>query len=96
MQAADLQNHFTPGNIHPSSAILVSAVFEWAKNLCFTSCGNYLCQQLLERADLADKQKFIEVIKWVLPQTLRLQIVLTSQVQFRRDRQRQVRYSCSL
>lgn len=57
------QNRFSLGNTHPSCIILVNAILEWARDLCFTSCGNYLCQQLLEKADMADKQKFIDVIK---------------------------------
>lgn len=47
------------------STILINAIIEWAKDLCYTSCGNYLCQQLLERGEMEDKLRFIETIKWV-------------------------------
>lgn len=46
------------------STILINAIIEWAKDLCFTSCGNYLCQQLLERGDVDDKLNFIGKIKY--------------------------------
>ena len=45
--------------------ILINSIIEWAKDLCFTSCGNYLCQQLLERGDVEDKLVFIDKIKSV-------------------------------
>ena len=43
--------------------VLIDAILEWAKPLCFTSCGNYLCQQLLEKGEVDDKRRFIEEIK---------------------------------
>ena len=45
--------------------VLIDAILEWAKPLCFTSCGNYLCQQLLEKGEVDDKRRFIEEIKLV-------------------------------
>jgi hypothetical protein len=45
------------------TTILINAIIEWAKDLCFTSCGNYLCQQLLERGDVEDKLNFIAKIR---------------------------------
>ncbi|TYJ55223.1 hypothetical protein B9479_004053 [Cryptococcus floricola] len=44
------------------SSILTRAIIEWAKPLCYTSCGNYLCQQLLERGNLSDKKAFLDMI----------------------------------
>ncbi|ODN83062.1 hypothetical protein L202_01287 [Cryptococcus amylolentus CBS 6039] len=44
------------------SSILTRAIIEWAKPLCYTSCGNYLCQQLLERGNLSDKKAFLDKI----------------------------------
>ncbi|WRT69450.1 uncharacterized protein IL334_006436 [Kwoniella shivajii] len=46
-----------------SGAILVQSILDWAKALCFTSCGNYLCQQLLEKGDTEDKVAFIKEIQ---------------------------------
>ncbi|ORX37965.1 armadillo-type protein [Kockovaella imperatae] len=43
--------------------VLIDAILEWAKALCFTSCGNYLCQQLLEKGEADDKRKFIQEIQ---------------------------------
>ncbi|ORY34951.1 armadillo-type protein [Naematelia encephala] len=43
--------------------VLINAIIEFAKPLCFTSCGNYLCQQLLERGDVDDKMNFIKEIQ---------------------------------
>ncbi|KGB77512.2 hypothetical protein CNBG_3350 [Cryptococcus deuterogattii R265] len=45
-----------------SSAILTKSIIDWAKPLCYTSCGNYLCQQLLERGTLEDKKAFLNQI----------------------------------
>ncbi|WWC65626.1 uncharacterized protein I303_108246 [Kwoniella dejecticola CBS 10117] len=45
------------------TCMLVRSIIEWAKPLCFTSCGNYLCQQLLERGDTQDKEAFIREIQ---------------------------------
>nr|ODN82399.1 hypothetical protein L203_05493 [Cryptococcus depauperatus CBS 7841] len=44
------------------SLLLVQSIIEWAKPLCYTSCGNYLCQQLLERGNVPDKQVFLKQI----------------------------------
>ncbi|KAL0252603.1 hypothetical protein I308_101995 [Cryptococcus tetragattii IND107] len=44
------------------SAILTKSIIDWAKPLCYTSCGNYLCQQLLERGTLEDKKAFLNQI----------------------------------
>lgn len=57
------QTRFALGSPNPTYALLVRAILEWAKDLCYTSCGNYLCQQLLERGELADKQAFISTIR---------------------------------
>ncbi|KIS01363.1 hypothetical protein L804_01241 [Cryptococcus deuterogattii 2001/935-1] len=46
-----------------SSAILTKSIIDWAKPLCYTSCGNYLCQQLLERGTLEDKKAFLNQIR---------------------------------
>nr|XP_019009113.1 uncharacterized protein I206_05758 [Kwoniella pini CBS 10737]OCF47894.1 hypothetical protein I206_05758 [Kwoniella pini CBS 10737] len=46
-----------------TTRILVRSIIQWAKPLCFTSCGNYLCQQLLDRADMQDKAAFIREIQ---------------------------------
>lgn len=43
--------------------ILIHAIIQCAKPLCFTSCGNYLCQQLVERGDTDDKITFINAIQ---------------------------------
>ncbi|WWC95335.1 hypothetical protein V866_002197 [Kwoniella sp. B9012] len=51
-----------PRSLDPTG-ILARSIIEWAKPLCFTSCGNYLCQQLLERCGLDDKQAFIKEIE---------------------------------
>ncbi|KAK4685781.1 hypothetical protein P7C73_g4358, partial [Tremellales sp. Uapishka_1] len=52
---------------HPRSILgtstLITAIIELAKPLCFTSCGNYLCQQLLDKGSVEDKKDFIEEIK---------------------------------
>lgn len=45
--------------------ILIDSIIDWAKNLCFTSCGNYLCQQLLDRGEGEDKKRFISEIECV-------------------------------
>ncbi|KAE8539914.1 hypothetical protein D1P53_003852 [Cryptococcus gattii VGV] len=44
------------------SAVLTKSIIDWAKPLCYTSCGNYLCQQLLERGTLEDKKAFLNQI----------------------------------
>ncbi|WVQ70787.1 hypothetical protein IAR50_000309 [Cryptococcus sp. DSM 104548] len=44
------------------SSVLTRAIIEWAKPLCYTSCGNYLCQQLLERGNMNDKKAFLNMI----------------------------------
>ncbi|WWC93043.1 uncharacterized protein L201_008007 [Kwoniella dendrophila CBS 6074] len=51
-----------PRAMNPSCP-LVPSIIEWAKPLCYTSCGNYLCQQLLERGDLRDREAFIQEIR---------------------------------
>ncbi|WVW86652.1 hypothetical protein I302_108706 [Kwoniella bestiolae CBS 10118] len=51
-----------PRNTDPTG-ILVRSIIEGAKPLCFTSCGNYLCQQLLERCGMVDKMAFIREIQ---------------------------------
>lgn len=58
-----LQTRFTLPRESDSAAILVNSIIEWAKPLCYTSCGNYLCQQLLERGDVDDKLNFIDRIR---------------------------------
>lgn len=60
---SSLQNRLSLPRESVPSTILINAVIEWAKDLCFTSCGNYLCQQLLERGDVDDKLNFIGKIK---------------------------------
>ncbi|KAK8849467.1 hypothetical protein IAR55_004800 [Kwoniella newhampshirensis] len=50
-----------PHSSEPAT-ILIKAIIEHAKRLCFTSCGNYLCQQLLERGEVDDKLAFIKEI----------------------------------
>nr|XP_031859038.1 uncharacterized protein CI109_005544 [Kwoniella shandongensis]KAA5526110.1 hypothetical protein CI109_005544 [Kwoniella shandongensis] len=45
------------------TAILIRAIIEYAKPLCFTSCGNYLCQQLLEQGSVDDKEAFIKEVE---------------------------------
>ncbi|OCF37056.1 hypothetical protein I316_00961 [Kwoniella heveanensis BCC8398] len=50
-----------PRSMDPA-ATLISCIIEWAKPLCYTSCGNYLCQQLIERGDMEDKEAFIQAI----------------------------------
>ena len=57
------QTRFSLGSGNTTYVLLVRAVLEWAKDLCFTSCGNYLCQQLLERGEVGDKRAFISCIK---------------------------------
>lgn len=47
----------------PITQYLVSVITEWAKPLCFTSNGNYLCQQLLEKCTVDDKINLIKVIE---------------------------------
>lgn len=47
----------------PLTQFLVSVISEWAKPLCFTSNGNYLCQQLLEKGTIEDKINFISTIE---------------------------------
>lgn len=42
---------------------LINVILEWAKALCFTSNGNYLCQQLLEKGTTEDRISFIKVIQ---------------------------------
>ncbi|OXG73674.1 hypothetical protein C348_01879 [Cryptococcus neoformans Gb118] len=44
------------------STVLTKSIIDWAKPLCYTSCGNYLCQQLLERGTLEDKKAFLNQI----------------------------------
>ncbi|EAL22269.1 hypothetical protein CNBC4070 [Cryptococcus deneoformans B-3501A] len=44
------------------STILTKSIIDWAKPLCYTSCGNYLCQQLLERGTLEDRKSFLNQI----------------------------------
>ncbi|WVF68667.1 hypothetical protein IAT40_003438 [Kwoniella sp. CBS 6097] len=51
-----------PRSMDPA-ATLISCIIEWARPLCYTSCGNYLCQQLLERGDMEDKEAFIQAIQ---------------------------------
>ncbi|WVQ84329.1 hypothetical protein IAT38_006481 [Cryptococcus sp. DSM 104549] len=47
---------------------VIKAITEWAKPLCFTSCGNYLCQQLLERGTVEDRAAFLaEIIDDIVP-----------------------------
>ncbi|KAK1923771.1 armadillo-type protein [Papiliotrema laurentii] len=58
-----LATRFTLPRESDSAAILVNSIIEWAKPLCYTSCGNYLCQQLLERGDVDDKLNFIDRIR---------------------------------
>jgi hypothetical protein len=43
--------------------VLVRCIIEFATPLCYTSCGNYLCQQLLEKGHTEDKKAFITEIK---------------------------------
>ena len=57
------QNRLALPRDSESALILVQAIIEWAKKLCYTSCGNYLCQQLLERAETKDKLTFIDQIR---------------------------------
>ncbi|WOO77662.1 Meiotic coiled-coil protein 2 [Vanrija pseudolonga] len=47
----------------PITHYLISVILEWAKPLCFTSNGNYLCQQLLDKGTTEDKINFIKVIE---------------------------------
>lgn len=51
---------------------LISVILEWAKPLCFTSNGNYLCQQLLDKGTTEDKINFIKVIEWVIVQMVQI------------------------
>ncbi|WVR08269.1 hypothetical protein IAU60_005316 [Kwoniella sp. DSM 27419] len=51
-----------PRQMDPAKNVVL-CIIEWAKPLCFTSCGNYLCQQLLERGDVEDKQAFVKEIQ---------------------------------
>ncbi|WVQ85969.1 hypothetical protein IAT38_008137 [Cryptococcus sp. DSM 104549] len=44
-------------------ALLTRSIIEWAQPLCYTSCGNYLCQQLLERGETKDKLAFLGEIQ---------------------------------
>lgn len=46
----------------PITQYLLTVILEWAKPLCYTSNGNYLCQQLLEKGSTEDKINFIKVI----------------------------------
>jgi hypothetical protein len=59
----DKQNRFSLGPRHPACKLLIEAILEWSKALACHSSGNYLLQQLLDKANLADKQKFIKLIK---------------------------------
>lgn len=63
---AKVQNRFNLPRRSVGASSLINAILEFAQDLCFTSCGNYLGQQLLERGDVEDKEKFIEVIQQVL------------------------------
>jgi hypothetical protein len=45
------------------SVVLVRCIIEFATPMCYTSCGNYLCQQLLEKGHAEDKKAFITEIK---------------------------------
>ncbi|KAL1408292.1 hypothetical protein Q8F55_005098 [Vanrija albida] len=47
----------------PITHYVISVILEWAKPLCFTSNGNYLCQQLLDKGTTEDKINFIKVIE---------------------------------
>lgn len=62
---AYLQTRFSLPRESDAAVILINSIIEWAKDLCYTSCGNYLCQQLLERGDVEDKLIFIDKIKCV-------------------------------
>ncbi len=59
----DVQTRFSLLRESDATTILINSIIEWAKDLCFTSCGNYLCQQLLERGEVEDKLAFIDRIK---------------------------------
>lgn len=43
--------------------VLSKAIIGSAKRLCYTSYGNCLCQQLVERGNAENKSKFITEIK---------------------------------
>ena len=48
------------------AATIIHAIIIWAKELCFTSSGNHLCQELIEKGEWADKKNFMDEIKCVI------------------------------
>lgn len=59
------QARFGVSDTSEPSTVLTKSIIDWAKPLCYTSCGNYLCQQLLERGTLEDKKAFLNQIRLV-------------------------------
>lgn len=59
------QARFGVSDTSEPSTILTKSIIDWAKPLCYTSCGNYLCQQLLERGTLEDRKSFLNQIRLV-------------------------------